>query len=209
MFKLIRYTHTLHKQVPSNVASNVLSQAKRSKRGNPLPVRSTYWYYVYSQLLTSNRCLFILQDNNMKASSLSTLKHKLDSKNWSMVHLRNGIFISAIKDHLRGSEASKMQLLPVGNCMLAFSNVAEEQDPLLLQNLASALKGTQADLIGGTLDGMLLTQETFGQVLAMPPLSVQRQMLLGLLESPARSLLTVLNHNQTQLTCILDQHSKQ
>ena len=62
------------------------------------------------------------------------------------------------------------------------------------------------DLIGGYLDGMILTRDTFNVVRSMPNLTAQRQMLVRLLEQPARSITEVLERSQGSLVAMLGQH---
>ncbi|KAI8909753.1 hypothetical protein EDD86DRAFT_144958 [Gorgonomyces haynaldii] len=204
----MRFYSTILKQLPDDKLPLILENVKKSVRGHPVPIKNTYWYNVYRNILENNRSLFIIQNNNLKAQQMQTIKATLKSKDWGLLQVHNRMFKAAVRDQFGKSEKSKLQVMTVGSCLLAFNNASDELRPTLLKDLGDAVKKTDLDLMGGSLDNMLLTRDLYEQVLAMPPLSVQRQMLLGLLESPARGLIGLLGTNPSLLVGLLEQRKE-
>jgi ribosomal protein L10 len=123
-----------------------------------------------------------------------------------MLHIQNGLFRAAVQSQFANSELSQMQVLPVGNCILAFSNATDAERPALVKDLVGCISGQHLSLVGGVFDGMLLTNDTTQHVCSIPPLDVQRQMLVGLLEAPAQGLTELLGRHQSNLVGALAQH---
>jgi ribosomal protein L10 len=149
----------------------------------------------------------------MSAKSVMDLKLKAKAKDWTILHISNGLFRAAVNTNFgdpKINELAQIGVLPVGNCILAYSNASDLVRPKLLADLGTCLKGNdQVDLIGGIFDKMLLTNEKIKFVSKMPSLSIQRQMLVSLLSTPAQRLVNVLSQNQSGLLNVLNLHKSQ
>lgn len=143
----------------------------------------------------------------MNAQSLFKLRQTLKEKDWSMLHIQNGLFKAAVRGKFEGSDLQKLSELPVGNCFMIYTDVPDSRRPSLLSDLQKCIQGKQqVDLMGGLFDGMLLTNEKAEFVSKMPSLEAHRQMLLGLLQAPAQNLVEMLGRSQSTLVASLNQH---
>jgi ribosomal protein L10 len=169
----------------------MLQTIKKTSRGNPVPVKRTFWFNKYKQIMETNRCLFVVQDNNLTAKELRQLKLQLSSSGLSLVHLKNSLF-----------RAASGWSFSVGHAMLLFSNQSEQQNPKMLQQLKQLL-GNRIFLLGGQVDGTILSNQEFFELASLPTLSEQRVELTRVLSHPAQSLVDILGQHQSELVTML------
>lgn len=182
-----------------------LKNVKRSVRGNPVPVRLTYWYHVYQQVLTS-RNVFVFQNNNIPANTLKKLRLDLSDLGIEMLNVRNGVFRAACKQDNQG-----LMNLFQGQSMVWFSNTTDNDNPKFLLDLYKVSNKYKQHLflVGGKMDDMVLTLDGFDHVKTLPNKTQLLGQLLGLLQYPAGQLTATLSSTPQLLAASLDQHVKQ
>ncbi|KAI8927646.1 hypothetical protein BC831DRAFT_451710 [Entophlyctis helioformis] len=211
-----------HHTLPPPLAAAAYTSTRLSIRGNLPDPRRLFWLATYKNILPS-RAVFLLQNNNMDAREAAALKRSLAAQGFSLLAVRNAVFSAAIADvfskkivqpdgtSVAMQSLSGLRKMVVGPTLVAFSNKSETEAPRLVQGFAETIKaaGSKVALVGGKLDGSLLTAESFERVLGMPGLQRLRGEIVGLLEMPAASIVGTLERTPGTLVATIGQHAKQ
>ena len=97
---------------------------------------------------------------------------------------------------------ANMISLFIGSTALAYSN----NEASLPELLSVTKKESKLLLLGGLIDNELLTPNALKNVAALPDKSVLHQELLGILQSSAVALSSLINTPPRQLSYLLDRH---
>ena len=181
-----------------------LENVKRSVRGNPVDTRRTFWFNSYLNILKA-RYLFVIQNNNIPASSYQALRKELLKKNIECLQVRNSVFGAACKTQGKGNMRNLFQ----GQTLVWFSNATDAENPNIIKDVATAIKKhNHLLLVGADLEGMLITAQNFDQVVKLPSKQQLYGELLGVLSHPGGTIARILEQNQQSLTTTLDQRIK-
>lgn len=178
----------------------------KSKRGNPVDYRRTYWYQTYAAVLQQSKFIFILQNNNLPAQKYKTLKNELKSKDLECLAIRNTVFSAAARNLGHGGLKNLFQ----GPTMIWFSAKSENDAPDMVKDIAKLADRYKQHLllVGASLDGFVLSADTFASVKQLPPKTVLYGELLGLLSYPGSNITRVLSQTPSLLASSLEQHLK-
>lgn len=178
-----------------------------SVRGNPVEPRKTYWYHVYSHILRNNRYLFVLQNNNITAASLKSLKNDLKKSKLESLTVRNSIFRAAAKQ----IGLTKLGNLFQGQTMILFTDIDNNENPNLIKQVAHLSEKYKNNLllVGGNVEGMIITLDTFKEIKELPSKVQLLGELLSVIGNPANSIALSLSQTPQLLSATLDQHIKQ
>ncbi|KAJ3337359.1 hypothetical protein HDU91_001509, partial [Kappamyces sp. JEL0680] len=160
-------------------ARHAMENVFKSKRGNPVDVRRTYWYNVYAKVFSQSRCMFVLQNNNLPAQKYKSLKVELRSKGLECLAIRNAVFGAAANN----ANLPQMRNLFQGPTLVWFSPLSDEQAPNLIQDVSRITQKYKQHLllVGGCVDGLVLSADTFEDIKKLPPKIVLYGELLGLI----------------------------
>lgn len=204
---LMYSTQVFHKTFPPAIAKEMLQSAKKTSCNNMIDVRRIYWFHTYKQIIQHAEMVLLMQKFNVTSGEYGQLKLKLASQGFHVLQIRNGVFKAALRDCFPPDHpALKMAELLVGPIVLAFP---QKGKTVRLQALADtvATKKSQLMVIGGKIDSLVLTSQSFDHVSRLPPLQTLRAELVALLQSPASQLAATLSRPSQSIASILHQHS--
>jgi len=171
------------------------------------PPRRTYLHNKYKTILNDNRIALIMQFNNLNVKELTALRQELNqlSASTTITVVRSGIFASV----LRGTRFANLDPLVTGPTCVLSTNGSDADHPTLIKDIVTVLnKYKKLMLIGGKMDETLLNFEGVEKVSNIAGITSVQAELLGVLESPARQLLSLLDRRPQELVMALDQHAK-
>ncbi|EGF78174.1 hypothetical protein BATDEDRAFT_26944 [Batrachochytrium dendrobatidis JAM81] len=210
-----------HHKLPPVLVSDAMKTMKLSCTGNPPPPHRQFWYSTYKQIVQS-RYVFILQNNNLNAQDHVKLRLAFRAAGLNSLVVRNAIFRAAtchVYETLNRPDLVHVAQLAVGPTMVVFTDLNDEEAAhIAIQNHLPSTSGIistfshiiQAQkklvMVGGIVEGILVTADSFKQVLELPSLPRLRAELLGILQSPATKLVTTLQQTPATLVANLKQH---
>lgn len=188
-------------------ATQALKNAKKSMKGNPVPIRKTFLFEVYKDVVPA-RAIFVLQNHNMTSNILQDLKRDFRKSGFSVLLVRNSIFGAAVTEV--EPSANEFRNLLVGPSILVFSNASDQEAPNMLKDFSKiALKFKAKTMVAGAkYDGVVLSADALDSLSKLPNLTQLQSQLVGLLSSPAQQLVHTLGFVPSRLGQILTQHAK-
>jgi large subunit ribosomal protein L10 len=156
------------------------------------PARRTYLHNKYTTLLNDNRIALILQFNNLNVKELTALRQELIqlSAATKLTVVRSGVFASV----LRGTRFANLDPLVMGPTCVLSTNGSDAEHPTLINDIVTIInKNKKLMLIGGKMDETLLNLEGVEKVSSIAGITSVQSELLGVLQSPARQLLGLLD----------------
>ena len=189
-------------------ATKALQNAKKSIKGNPVPIRKTFLFEVYKDIVPT-RAIFVLQNNNLSSSALQDLKREFKKSGFSVLVVKNSIFGAAalqVEPSLK-----EFRNLLVGPSVVVYSNATDHEAPTLLQDFNKVASKFKARVMvaGAKYDGLMLSSDTLEAVIKLPNISLLQSQLIGILSSPAQKLVHTLTNTPSRLGQILSQHLKE
>jgi large subunit ribosomal protein L10 len=188
-------------------AVEAFKNAKKSMRGNQIPLRKTFLFQVYKDVVPA-RAIFVLQNNNMTSNAIQDLKRECRKSGFSVLLVRNSIFGAAVSDI--EPSANTFRNLLVGPSILVYSNASDGESPNLLKDFNKiALKFKAKTMVAGAkYDGIVLSADALESITKLPNLLQLQSQLVGLLSSPAQQLVHTLGFLPSKLGQILNRHLK-
>ena len=172
--------------------------ATTQKKGPVHPPRRTYLYNQYNDIIQNNRAVFIFQHNNLTVKEFTQLRQDLKSEA-TLTVLRPSVFAAA----LRTTKYLNLEPLLSGPTCVLYSN-ADDSTDLLKTSVELLSKNRKLLLLGGKLDDHLLTQSDVLKVVDLPSLDQLRAQMVGVIEAPARKLISTLSQPANELHSVLD-----
>ncbi|KAG0743941.1 hypothetical protein G6F57_005599 [Rhizopus arrhizus] len=176
----------------------VRTYATTQKKGPVHPPRRTYLYNQYNDIIQNNRAVFIFQHNNLTVKEFTQLRQDLKSEA-TLTVLRPSVFAAA----LRTTKYLNLEPLLSGPTCVLYSN-ADDSTDLLKTSVELLSKNRKLLLLGGKLDDHLLTQSDVLKVVDLPSLDQLRAQMVGVIEAPARKLISTLSQPANELHSVLD-----
>jgi len=142
--------------------------------------------------LNDNRIALILQFNNLNVKELTALRQELIqlSSATRLTVVRSGVFASV----LRGTRFANLDPLVMGPTCVLSTNGSDAEHPTLIKDIVTIInKNKKLMLIGGKMDETLLNLEGVEKVSSIAGITSVQSELLGVLQSPARQLLGLLD----------------
>lgn len=142
--------------------------------------------------MTDNRIALIMQFNNLNVKELTTLRQELNhlGPSTTLTVVRSGIFASV----LRETRFANLDPLVMGPTCVLYTNGSDAEHPTLVKDIVTILnKNKKLMLIGGKMDETLLNFEGVEKVSSIAGISSLQSELLGVLQSPARQVLSILD----------------
>ncbi|KAI8582607.1 hypothetical protein K450DRAFT_226078 [Umbelopsis ramanniana AG] len=171
------------------------------------PPRRTFLHNKYKTILADNRIALIMQFNNLNVKELTALRQELNQlgSSTTLTVVRSGIFASV----LRETRFANLDPLVMGPTCVLHTNGSDAEHPTLIKDIVTLLnKNKKLMLIGGKVDETLLNFEGVEKVSSIAGISSLQSELLGVLQSPARQVLSILDRRPQELVMALDQHAK-
>ncbi|KAI8879625.1 hypothetical protein K501DRAFT_335967 [Backusella circina FSU 941] len=164
------------------------------------PPRRTFLHNKYNDILQQNRVVFIFQHNNLTVKEFTALRQELGKLTApsKLTVLRAGVFNSV----LRESKYANLEPLMNGPTCVLSANV--EDTTVLKSAIDTLAKNKKMLLLGGKMDNVLLNQQDVMKVIELPSLDQLRSQVVGVIEAPARKLLSTLKQPATELHSVLD-----
>lgn len=138
----------------------------------------------------------------LTVSEMTDLRRKMRAENASFRIVKNTLAKIAITGTaLEGLSSSFTG--PVG--------VAFSQDPISAAKVVDkfASSNNKVKILGGFMDGQVLTQDNVKALAKLPSLDEQRGMLIGIISAPATKIARLLKEPGAQIARVLSEHSKQ
>ena len=142
--------------------------------------------------MTDNRIALIMQFNNLNVKELTALRQELNhlGPSTTLTVVRSGIFASV----LRETRFANLDPLVMGPTCVLYTNGSDAEHPTLVKDIVTILnKNKKLMLIGGKMDETLLNFEGVEKVSSIAGISSLQSELLGVLQSPARQVLSILD----------------
>ncbi|KAG2173329.1 hypothetical protein INT43_004703 [Umbelopsis isabellina] len=171
------------------------------------PPRRTFLHNKYKTILNNNRIALILQFNNLNVKELTAIRQELNQLSFpaTLTIVRSGIFSSVLRD----TRFANLDPIVTGPICVLHTNGSDVEHPTLVKDVVGILnKNKKLLLIGGKMDETLLNFEDIEKVRNIAGISSVQSELLGVLQSPARQLLSLLDRRPQELVMALEQHSK-
>lgn len=180
------------------------TSASTATSATSFPPRRTFIYNKYHATLNTNRIVFILQHNNLTVSELVQVRQDLSLLPSApiLTVLRSGVFSALLRD----SAYENLSPLIMGpTCIVATDHPDSET---LTEVIGVLARHRKLMLLGGKVDGALLSTDDVSKVMKLPPMSMLRAEIVGLLEGPASQVIGVLGRRPQELVVALGQHEK-
>ncbi|CEG72003.1 YmL10 [Rhizopus azygosporus] len=186
------------------INNTIIRSYATQKRVPVHPPRRTFLYNKYSDIIQNNRAVFIFQHNNLNVKEFTQIRQGLSQiqggSETTLTVLRPSIFAAA----LRETRYLNLEPLLTGPTCVFYTNVSDNEHPELLKKSVEMLsKNKKMLLLGGKLDDNLLTQGDVLKVVELPPLDQLRAQLVGVVEAPARKLISTLSQPSSELHSVL------
>ncbi|KAL2919503.1 poly(A)-binding protein binding protein [Polyrhizophydium stewartii] len=204
-----RIRPAFHHKLPEPLATHAIETMRLSVRGNQPDARHLYLYNLYKHMLEA-RLAFLVQNFHMTAKEYNQTKLALRKIGFNTILVRNRIFEAASRGVYGKTELARIGKLAQGPTLLIFSDLSDAEAPNLIRDFAKTIKPNKKMLlVGGKIDSMLVTADTFASVLQLPTLAHLRAELVGLLEMPAQRIVGTLSQTPSALLATLQQHQNQ
>jgi large subunit ribosomal protein L10 len=213
LFLQLQYNPDAAPILTSDNIQLALQRAPRSRNDNMVSTTKVYFYEIYRQILSSNRAIFVIQNNNLTAHEYKQMKLDIKKAGFTVTAVRNSVFCAAVNDFANENKLKgikRLKELFVGPSVVVFSNASDDEKPMIVADFFKAMEkhGKKTLVVGGRLDGVVLSCDQLKEVVKLPPLSMLRSELLGVLSQPAAMVKGVLEQNQKALMLALMSHEK-
>ena len=157
----------------------------------------------YTELLDQSNAIILTDYSGLNVKQMQMLR--------AQVRQADGAFYVTKNTLLRLALAKRGQEMPddllVGQLGTGF---AMNEAPSLPKALTEFSKDQEAlTIVGGLLDGELLTAEQVKALAELPSLDELRAQIVGMLQAPARNLATVVAGGVRQVVNVLDAYANQ
>ena len=157
----------------------------------------------YAELLDQSNAIILTDYSGLNVKQMQMLR--------AQVRQADGAFYVTKNTLLRLALAKSGQEMPddllVGQLGTGF---AMNEAPTLAKALTEFSKDQEAlTIVGGLLDGELLTAEQVKALAELPSLDELRAQIVGMLQAPARNLATVVAGGVRQVVNVLDAYANQ
>lgn len=157
----------------------------------------------YTELLDQSKAIILADYSGLNVKQMQMLR--------AQVRQADGAFYVTKNTLLRLALAKIGYELPedllVGQLGAGF---AMSEVPTLAKALTEFAKDQEAlEIVGGLLDGELLTAEQVKALAELPSLDELRAQIIGMLQAPARNLATVVAGGVRQVVNVLDAYASQ
>ncbi len=155
-------------------------------------------------LLKDSDYVYFVSYLGLKVKDLSELRGSL-AKNQAECHVLKNTLIKKAAETF-GLDALQSLELTGGTAL-----IAGKGDPSLVAKTILDFGKTrqQLEAKGGYFEGVLLTSADVGAVAALPPKEVLQAQLLGVLQAPARDLVSVLNAKAATILNVLNAYKEE
>jgi large subunit ribosomal protein L10 len=155
----------------------------------------------YNKWLKQSQAVFVLEYTKMGMKEVDTLRSKVRDAGGELHVVKNTLIELALKN--AGIETKTL----VGTCLFGF---AINDIPAMAKVFGDATKNSEVfKLKGGYLSGHPISPENVKALADMPPLSVLRSRLLGMLNTPASQLVRTLAEPARQMAYVVKAYSEQ
>lgn len=196
-FRTCKLAHSFYFGVFFNKPS-LLDATQQKKTVHP--PRRTFLHNKYNDILQQNRVVFIFQHNNLTVQEFTTLRQELGKLTApsKLTVLRAGVFNSVLR------ETKFANLAPLMNGPTCVLSTNVEETALLKSAVETLAKNKKMLLLGGKMDNVLLNQQDVLKVVDLPTIDQLRSQVVGVIEAPARKLLSTLEQPANELHSVLD-----
>lgn len=138
----------------------------------------------------------------LTVSEMTDLRRKMRAENASFRIVKNTLAKIAIT----GTALEGLSPSFTGPVGVAFS-----QDPIAAAKVVEkfASSNNKVKILGGFMDGQVLTQDNVKALAKLPSLDEQRSMLIGIISAPATKIARLLKEPGAQIARVLSEHRKQ
>ena len=156
----------------------------------------------YQELIEGSKALILTAYGGMSVKDMQALRGKLREVDGSYYVTKNTLFSLALQE----SELPSPDELLVGQVASSF---AMGEAPTLAKALVNfAKKEDNLTIKGGIMDKMVLSQGEVEALAELPSLDQLRAQLIGLIDGPARGLVSALNGGVRQVVNVVDAYAK-
>ena len=137
-----------------------------------------------NSIFSNSAVVVVTKQIGLSVQESTSLRNKMRQEGASYKVTKNRISKLAIK----GTKYENMSELFAGPTAIAFSD-----DPVVAPKIASsfAKENEKFSIIGGGLDGVLMSVQEIEQLASLPSLDQLRGKIIGLLNAPAQNILSV------------------
>jgi large subunit ribosomal protein L10 len=156
----------------------------------------------YKDLIKQSDAIFLTEYGGMSVKDMQTLRGKLREVDGMYFVTKNTLFSLALEesdqpspeDLLVGQIASGFAMGEAPSLAKALVKFAEDEDNLTIR--------------GGIMDNMVLSVAEVEDLAKLPSLDELRAQIIGLIDGPARGLVSVLSGSVRQVVNVVDAYSK-
>ncbi len=157
----------------------------------------------YSELLAQSRAIILTEYSGLSVKQMQALRAQVRQADGAFYVTKNTLLKLALAEQDR---ALPDELL-VGQLATGF---AMNEVPTLAKALTEFAKEEEdLKIVGGLLDGELLTAEQIKELAELPSLDELRAQIIGLIQGPARNLVGVVAGGVRQVVNVLDAYARQ
>lgn len=157
----------------------------------------------YSELLAQSRAIILTEYSGLSVKQMQALRAQVRQVDGAFYVTKNTLLKLALAeqdsalpdDLLVGQLATGFAMNEVPSLAKALTQFAKEQEDL--------------KIVGGLLDGELLTAEQIKNLAELPSLDELRAQIIGMIQGPARNLVGVVAGGVRQVVNVLDAYAKQ
>jgi len=156
----------------------------------------------YKELIEQSEAVFLTEYRGMTVKNMQALRRKLHEADGSYYVTKNTLFSLALEesdlpapaDMLVGQVASSFAMGEAPTLAKALVNFAKSEENLTIK--------------GGIMDNRVLTQEEVEALAKLPSLDQLRAQIIGLIDGPARGIVSALNGGVRQVVNVVDAYAK-
>ena len=159
--------------------------------------RKSFLSDIYGGILGSG-FLAVLQVNNLSVGEMAEFSRNLRKESISVKFISAGVFKAAVQN----SPYSDLSPLLTGPTAIAFGDF----EPARLKGLFTLIdKNKRVLVLGAGVDARILGSHDLRRMMDLPSLPQLQAQLVGLLQSPAQTLVSLLNAPSSRLASSLQQ----
>jgi large subunit ribosomal protein L10 len=156
----------------------------------------------YSELLGQSRAIILTEYSGLSVKQMQALRAQVRQADGAYTVTKNTLLKLALAEH----DSELPDELLVGQLATGF---AMNEVPSLAKALTSFAKEEEdLKIVGGLLDGELLTAEQIKALAELPSLDELRAQIIGMIQGPARNLVGVVAGGVRQLVNVMDAYAK-
>jgi large subunit ribosomal protein L10 len=156
----------------------------------------------YKELIEQSDAIFLTEYGGMSVKDMQALRGKLREVDGKYYVTKNTLFSLALEesdlpapgDILVGQVASGFSMGEAPSLAKALVKFAEDEDNLTIK--------------GGIMDNRLLSVSEIEALAKLPSLDQLRAQIIGLIDGPARGLVSVVNSSVRQVVNVVDAYAK-